>query len=158
MSRRLLAISLLLALTAGCASGSGPPRARPFHISDVIAHGDATRIASTRLVLRGLEADIGRNSARARALYQRALQVDPTNPYAFLALARQAAEQGDAGGVSYLDQAQALLALEEAPEGALLHARGLRGVLQGRSELLHDAGARAPQSWADGRLDAEELR
>lgn len=157
MSHLLLGI-LSLALTAGCASGSGPQRVTPFHISDVVAHGDATRRASTRLVLRGLEADVARNSARARALYQRALQVDPTNPYAFLALARQAAEQGGAGGVSYLDQAQALLALEEAPEGAQLHASGLRGVLQGRSELLRDAGARAPESWADGRLDAEELR
>jgi Tfp pilus assembly protein PilF len=155
---RLVVSILSLALAAGCASWSGPPRAEPFRISDVAAQGDATRRASTRLVLRGLEADAGPDRGRARALYQRALQVDPTNPYAFLALARQAAERGDAAGVSYVDQAQTLLALEEAPEGAHLHARGLRGVLERRSELLREVGARAPESWADGRLDARELR
>ncbi len=160
--RRLVPI-LVLASATGCVTPLAP-RVPAFGISDVAAEGDATRRASTRLVLRGIDADAAGDAARARATYQRALQVDATNPYAFLALARFEVEAGDAErAASMLDQAQALLRVEQAPEGALLHVRGLRGVLEarrtgGRSAALSDVGAASPEVWADGRLDARELR
>lgn len=166
MSRRVraLAIALVLAAAAmGCVTPLAP-RVPAFGISDVASDGDATRRASTRLVLRGIGADAAGDEARARATYQRALQVDATNPYAFLALARFEVERGDAErAASMIDQAETLLRIEEAPEGAMVHIRGLRGVLQaratgGRSRALADAESAAPVVWGDGRLDAQELR
>lgn len=141
------------------------PRVEPFRISDIVTEGDATRRASSRLLLRALEADVARDSHRARSLFQRALQVDSTNPYAFLTLARFEAQHGSVEqGLSYLGQADALLMLEEAPGGALIHAQGLRGSLlrragdAGSEPLLGAAAAALPDAWADGQLDASELR
>jgi len=159
--------SWVLAIIVGATGCITPvaPRVPPFTISEVVAEGDATRRASTRLVLRGIEADMSGDEPRARATYQRALQVDATNPYAFLALARFEVERGDAlRAASMVDQAETLLKLEEAPEGALVHVRGLRGMLGTRegdrqgASWLRDAEAAAPDVWADGRLDAYELR
>ena len=159
-----LGLVVVVSWLAGCAT-SLTPRAPSFVISDVVHEGDPTRRASTRLVLRGIDADASGDEARARADYERALQVDATNPYAFLALGRFEVEHGDAARASMmLDQAQALLQLERAPEGALVHVRGLRGALgapdgSARTRaLLDEARARAPDVWADGRLDARELR
>ena len=64
-------------------------------LSRVAGEGDPARRASMRLVLSGLDADEAGRSAEASSLYERALQVDPTNPYAWLALARQEVFEGD---------------------------------------------------------------
>lgn len=148
----------------GCAS-LGPPRVEPFRVSDAATLGDPTRRASTRLVLRGLDADVERDLPRAESLYLRALQVDPTNPYGFLALARHAAQRGQVEkGLSYADQALTLLRLEQAAPGAELHVRGLQGALgaqrgdRAAEALLAQASRGAPQVWDDGQLDASELR
>jgi tetratricopeptide (TPR) repeat protein len=129
----------------------------------VAGAGDAARRASMRLVLSGLESDEAARSAEASSLYERALQVDPTNPYAWLALARQEVFEGDPDrGLANLDKAESLL----APDGAAaahvagIRAAGLRAV--GQPELavpfLREARERAPEVWADGKLDAAELR
>jgi len=163
VSRRL-ALLLLLVVAPGCLL---PPRERvePLRISQRVGQGDASRRASLRLVLDGLDAEVARDAPRARSLYQRALQVDPTNPYAFLALARQAAEKGHIPlGLTYLQQAAAWLAEDPAREAARVHLEGLRGALlrqQGAPEglaLLRHAAELAPGVWGDGRLDARELR
>ena len=157
-ARGLVALAIALG-SSGCLAPLAPQVA-PFTISEVAHDGDPTRRASTRLVLRGLTADVSGDVTRARADYQRALQVDATNPYAFLALARFEVERGDRErALSMIDQAETLMRLERAPEGALVHARGLRGVLGARgSSLLVDAEAALPEVWRDHRLDARELR
>ncbi|MDX1390309.1 MAG: hypothetical protein R3344_14055, partial [Acidobacteriota bacterium] len=111
----------------------------------------------------GLESDDAGRGAEATDRYQRALQVDSTNPYAWLALARHEVFEGDPErGLDYLDKAQALLGRDEA---ATAHVAGLRGaalVALGRPGLgrpyLEEARALAPGVWGDGKLDAAELR
>ncbi len=154
----LVGVWVLALATSGCAAFGPAPRAEPFRISHVVGAGDAARRASTRLVLGGLDAEAEGNASRGRSLFERALQVDPTNPYAFLALARSAEARGDATqGVHFLEQAEVLLRLEDAPAGALMHATGLRGAL-GDAAALREAERAFPGVWADGRLDALELR
>ena len=101
------------------------------------------------------------------ALYERALQVDANNPYAYLALARQSVDDGDgAAALEYLDQAELLLGAEgERSPRVEPHLAGLRGGALRESgnesrarPLLLDAAERAPGVWDDGRLDAAELR
>jgi tetratricopeptide (TPR) repeat protein len=116
-----------------------------------------------RLVLSGLDADEAGRSAEASSLYERALQVDPTNPYAWLALARQEVFEGDPDrGLADLDKAESLLASDDAAAAHLagIRAAGLRAVGQpGLAEpFMHEARERAPAAWADGKLDAAELR
>jgi tetratricopeptide (TPR) repeat protein len=146
-------------------------------VSDFADRGDAARRASTRLVIEGLDADTaaalytGKDSAmelrRAQGSYERAIQVDPTNPYAYLALARHHLDGGDATEAANLvDQSAALFEGEglRSPEVEvqLIGLRGLSFDAQGRpgeAELyLHRAGALAPGVWGDGYLSAEELR
>jgi len=151
---------------AGIAAGCQLPRApggEPLHVSQQAGAGDPARRASLRLVLSGLDADAGGRSAEASSLYERALQVDPTNPYAWLALARQEVFEGDPErGLANLDKAEALLATDDAAAAHLagIRAAGLRAV--GRpaqaEPFLREARARAPEVWADGKLDAAELR
>ena len=84
-----------------------------------------------RLVLSGLDADEARRSAEASSLYERALQVDPTNPYAWLALARQEVFEGDPDrGLANLDKAETLLTSDDAAAAHLagIRAAGLRAV------------------------------
>ena len=72
-----------------------------------------------RLVLAGLDADEAGRSAEASSLYERALQVDPTNPYAWLALARQEVFEGDPDrGLADLDKAESLLTSDDASRRA----------------------------------------
>jgi hypothetical protein len=160
------ALALLLALAAGCAT-SLAPTAPPLRVGDVAGEGDEVRRASQRIVLDGLRADAEQQSERARGLYQRALQVDSGNPFAYLALARQSVALGEADlALEYVDRAEDLLAVDAASSpGVAAHLDGLRGAalslsgdeVQGR-ELLERAAEEAPDVWGDGRLDADELR
>ena len=160
------ATSVLFALvwTAGCqVPGATTLPGEPLHVSRVAGEGDPARRASMRLVLSGLDADEAGRSAEASSLYERALQVDPTNPYAWLALARQEVFEGDPDrGLANLDKAETLLASDAAaaPHLAGIRAAGLRAIGQpGLAEpFMRDARERAPAAWADGKLDAAELR
>jgi tetratricopeptide (TPR) repeat protein len=144
-----------------------PAAAAPLHLSDLADEGDAARRASMRLVLEGLEADAAGASDSATRIYQRALQVDPANPYAYLALARQRAESDRPDrALPYLEKASALLGSQRAQSPSVdAHLEGLRGLAlaaTGRTDeaeaLLARARALAPDAWSDGKLDADELR
>jgi tetratricopeptide (TPR) repeat protein len=120
-----------------------------------------------RLVLQGLDADASLRAQAGLSSYERALQVDPNNPWAWLALARHEVEYGDPGrALAQLDKAEALMPMEGAlSRGAEPHLVGLRGAAlraAGRTSqaapLLVDASRAAPDVWADGLLDASELR
>lgn len=127
--------------------------------------GDAPRRASTRLLLEGLDADVAGRPDAALAQYERALQVDPTNPYAYLAVARHELHAArPERALRFLDRAEALLPEPDAP-GARAHLLGMRGAAlreTGRAEeglaLLERARRLAPEAWSDARLDARELR
>jgi len=114
----------------------------------------------------GLESDEQGSPVRAQGSYERALQVDPTNPYAFLALARHYTEADETERAhDFLDQAVALFEAqgEVAPEVDVL-LTGLRGEIYhtgGQATrafpLLEEARALAPEIWGDGHLSAGEL-
>ena len=160
------AASLLLA--AGVVLSCQLPMARPLPgepllVSQAAGSGDAARRASMRLVLSGLDADAAGRFAEASSLYQRSLQVDATNPYAWLALARQEVFEGDPDrGLSHLDKAEALLASDPSAAADLAGIRGAGMLALGQASLaepfLREARERAPELWADGVLDARELR
>lgn len=168
--RGLLALVILLAFAgAGACVGPRSPRgsAAPLRLGALADHGDAARRASMGLVLDGLDADAAGRPASAATLYERALQVDPTNPWAYLALARHRAEGlNPAQALPVLDQAETLLRHEEAWGPRVeAHLTGLRGMVMlanGASpegqERLRRARELAPAVWNDGRLDAAELR
>jgi tetratricopeptide (TPR) repeat protein len=120
-----------------------------------------------RLVVEGLDAEIASKPSRALSRYQRAIQIDPGNSFAYLALARHYAAIADPErALEHLDRARSLL----DPDGALYrgaepHFLGLRGrafAEAGRpadaGPLLAEARRLAPSVWGDGRLDASELR
>ena len=138
-----------------------------LRISEQESGDDPQRRASMLLVVQGLEADANFEPHLARDLYQRALQVDPQNAYAYLAIARHRVEgRNPLSALPFLDKAGALLELEgRLTPGAEAHLAGLRGaalLASGhRDEALpYLAAARdmSPRVWSDGRLDAEELR
>ncbi|HBZ71021.1 MAG TPA: hypothetical protein DEP35_15335 [Deltaproteobacteria bacterium] len=148
---------------------AAPPQAAapPLHLSALALEGDPARRASMRFVLEGLDADAAGSEGEAASLYGRALQVDPSNPYAYLALARQRAEgEEPARALPYLEKARALLAAQKAQTPSVeAHLCGLRALAldaAGRSEEAQEEMARAkalaPDAWSDGRLDAAELR
>lgn len=155
---------LVAALLAGCAGGRGPGGPG---FAEAASKGDPQRRASMRFVLQGIDFDERGDTRRALERYERSLQVDSGNPYAHLALARHFIEAGnETRGLSHLDQARTMFedagSISTAVEA---HLRGLRGVAlrsQGRNgdaTLLLDYAARtAPAQWADGRLEAGELR
>ena len=158
----LLASLLLLA----CAPRSPPEIAPPpFHLSEIAEQGDAQRRASTRLILDGLDFDRQGRRAQARSQYQLALQLDPGNPYAYLAFARHFAESTQPDrAFSYLEKLDGLLSLEEVPGGLEAHRLGVWGTAlraSGRYEegqaLLRRAAELSPLPWEDGHLSAEEL-
>lgn len=169
LKKSALGIVLMVGLALSCAL---PFRRRPvpqeFHLSSVVGQGDPARRASTRLALRGLDADAATRPDEAAAFYERALQVDPTNPYVYLCLARHDVEAGDADQAEAdLDKADALVGSLDPDDSAILqiYLEGLRGAAleeQGRTQqaqpLLDAASRAAPAVWADGRLDASELR
>jgi tetratricopeptide (TPR) repeat protein len=157
---------LLAVLLAGCAV----PRLRhsePVRVSEEVDVGDPARRASLRLVLAGLDADVDGNLQRALGSYERAIQVDPTNPFAYLAIARHHAESHDpTWALSFLDKAEALFRAQGgiSPRVAplLLGLRGqalyASGDIDAGANLLQRAWERAPDVWEDGRLSADELR
>jgi tetratricopeptide (TPR) repeat protein len=138
----------------------------PLRISQIAGQGDPARRASQRLLLQGLEEDAQGRARAALGQYERALQVDPTNPFAYLALARHEVEWGSPHrALEVLAQAETLLATDADSLRVEAHLVGLRGAslaALGRSAeaaaLLARARSLAPAVWADGRLDAAELR
>lgn len=168
---RAVAVALLLGLLfdASCALRiARPPRSvDALRVSDVVGEGDAQRRASNRLVVRGLDADAAGDGERAQGIYEEALRVDATNPYAYLAIARHHVEGSDPSwALSFLDKADSLLRAEGGPSPRVEpHLVGLRGqALYANGEvdaglpLLEQAWDAAPDVWADGRLTAAELR
>lgn len=157
---------MLLSLSLGCAAigprGSAGPR-----ISDVAREGDPARRASLRLVDQGLANESGGASGQAVVQYERALSIDPTNPYAYMALARHFVEVEDyERGLEYVAQAEVLLGSGDADSPrAEAHIAGLRGwalLGMGREQqaapLLDEARDLDPSVWNDGRLSADEFR
>ena len=160
----LIAVGFALLLVAsGCLGTAGPlPR-----VSELAARGDERFQASQRLVIEGLDAEIAGRIERARSRYERALQADSSNPWAYLALARHYVDAGDGRrALRHAERAAALFeALDWQSPGALVHCDGLRGAaleLEGRPDeaarLLAAAARAAPRVWADGHLSAGELR
>lgn len=159
-----LACSMLItAMLPGC----GSLRSDSVRLSERAGEGDPAHRASMLLVVQGLDADSNFEPDLARDLYQRALQVDPDNPYAYLAIARHRVDGRDPGSaLPFIDKAQALLAARGAlTPGAEAHLAGLRGsslLAVGERDralaLLEQARRLEPLVWSDGRLDAQELR
>ena len=132
-----------------------------------LLQGDAVRRASQQLVLDGLDSAIERLPDVALRQYERAIQVDPTNPYGYLAIARHHIDANDPRrALPFLDQAEALLRAQGAYSPAIeAHVVGLRGAAlyaMGEPEqgfpMLQRASQLAPSVWADGHLSAAELR
>jgi tetratricopeptide (TPR) repeat protein len=158
----LIAATVLLLGCAQIIPTTPPPR-----VSDTVASGDDQFRASQRLVLEGLDADERGEAARAHSRYERALQIDASNPWVYLALARHYIDQGEPGrALAHLDRAEALLDARDPPSpGAKAHCDGLRGAalaLEGNESearpLLDSAAQAAPDVWGDGVLSAAELR
>jgi tetratricopeptide (TPR) repeat protein len=154
-------------LVGGCAGPGRAPRGAALRISELNQLGDARYQASIRLVVEGLDAEMASMPQRALSRYERAIQIDPSNPFAYLALARYYAAIGDPErALEHLDRTQSLLDPESAIyQGAEPHLLGLRGwALAGAGgsadagQLLDEARRLAPAVWGDGRLDASELR
>ena len=166
-----IALALLGLFLGGCSFSLGgpfaPSGAPPFRLTDVAEEGDAARRASTRLILGGLDEDQALRPAQALALYERALQVDPNNPFAYLALARNHVDGADPQrALSFLDKADSLLADPDGRspglEANLVGIRGSALYASGRVDsalpLLERARRLSPAVWDDARLDAWELR
>jgi tetratricopeptide (TPR) repeat protein len=167
----IVAIGLLGSFLGGCSLSFGgrfaPSGATPFSLADVAGQGDAARRASIRLVLTGLDEDQALRPAQALSLYERALQVDPNNPFAYLALARHHVDGADPQrALAFLDKADALLAYSDwRPPGLEADLVGIRGsalYASGRIDsalpLLERARRLSPTVWDDAHLDAWELR
>ena len=168
---RALAFVCLLALLAGCAArvpAMIPTKPIvPLRLQEVAGDGDATRRASLRFVLQGLSHDAQGQTRLASTSYERALQIDVNNPFAYLALARQGVEAGDGdSALEYLEQAELLLGAEDLRSPRVEpHLAGLRGAAlrergdeAGARALLARASSLAPTIWSDGQLSAIELR
>jgi len=169
--RLLLAFMLCFAISFGSAcqfaggSGGGDD-VDPIRVTQAVSQGDPARRASMRLSVQGLEADAAGEYQRAQGSFERAIQVDPTNPYAYLALARHHVDAGDAAtALQLLDQAAALFESQGMREPRVgVHLMGLRGRAYhatGRSEdaeiYLERARELSPSVWGDGYLSPEEL-
>ena len=164
-----LAMAAVASLAACVASAPRPPARRPppMRLSEMSSVGDPARRASMRLLVVGLDYDIDQSPVRALGSYERAIQVDPTNPYAYLAIARHRVEHDDPeGALAFLDQAESLLhAGGDVSPRVSVHVVGLRGrALYDRGDahrgsvLLTAASEQAPETWSDGQLSARELR
>jgi tetratricopeptide (TPR) repeat protein len=165
---RALAVLLALGLLA-CAPLRGPmfgPRGA-VRLSELADEGDAERRTSMRLVIQGLDAAAQGLPDQERAEYENALRVDPSNPYAYLALARHhVSGTSPERAFDFLDKTSALLEAQGAYSPRVeAHLAGLRGealVATGRPSDAMPYLARAreldPWVWNDGHLAAEELR
>ncbi len=142
---------------SACVSPMG--RVAPLRLGEEARDGDAAYRASMRLVLDGLDADAQLRPGAALASYERSLQVDPSNPWSYLALARHSIANGrNAEGLAFLDKAEASLEARREDERVRVHLIGLRGAARGDRALLSEAAAIAPGVWGDGRLEPAELR
>jgi hypothetical protein len=140
----------------------------------VAAEGDPIRRASTRLVVQGLGAG---DEKLGISQIERAIAIDATNPYAYLALASLEVQWGDVDrGVELLDQTVLLLESENLKSPRVdPHLAGLYGRARVRmrslgrparagdpvasdASLLERARRQAPEVWGDGWLTAAELR
>ena len=167
-TRFWLFLGLVSGLAAACAGGPWEGLgSESLRVSEVAHQGDPARRASQRLVLQGLDADASGNFRRAQAEYERALQVDATNPFAYLAMARSHAQGVDPSrSLPLLDQADALFEAQGYSSPRVeAHLIGLRGQVfyaMGRVgealPYLDRARRLSPQAWNDGTLDADELR
>ena len=167
----VLALSLIAAL-AGCVGGQRftpafGPTARPLTATSALGLYAAARDGSLRLVIEGLDEDQAGRPARALAKYQYAVRVDPTNPFAFLALARHHLEGDSADEASaFLDQARALFEAQgDLGPSVDVWGLGLRAGIDrayGKDEraeaLFAQARRLSPEIWGDERLSAQELR
>jgi tetratricopeptide (TPR) repeat protein len=142
-------------------------QATPWTASAALGQGDARQDASLRLVIAGLDEDEAGRPDRALASYQRAVRVDPTNPFAYLALARHHLEAGSPTEASaFLDQARALFeAQDRLGPDVDVWGIGLRAGIdraEGREDLavtrFEAARTLSPGIWSDERLSAAELR
>lgn len=158
--------ALLAAASLSCV-GLSAGVDEPVRVSELASRGDPRLRASQRLVLEGLDADARGETARARSSYQRALQIDASNPWAYLALARHYADAGEpVPALAHLERAEAFFAAQGSDSpGIEVHRIGLRGeilALAGRDResraWLDEAARRAPAVWGDGHLTAAELR
>lgn len=178
-SKKARGVALVgLCLAMGCIGpggrGVGFFLAGPLRISQVVEEGDAIRRASTRLVVQGLGAG---DEQRGISQIERAIAIDATNPYAYLALASIEVQWGDVDrGVRFLDQAVLLLESENLKSPRVdPHLAGLYGRARVRmrslgrparagdpvasdAALLERARRQAPGVWGDGWLTAAELR
>jgi Tfp pilus assembly protein PilF len=120
-----------------------------------------------RLVISGLDEDTAGRPSRAIASYQRAVRVDPTNPFAFLALSRHHLEGGSPDEASaFLDQARSLFESQQRLGPSVdVWGLGLRAGIdraEGRDDradaYFDRARALSPEIWGDERLSAAELR
>lgn len=167
-----IALVLILASLAGCTLPRGPGGARvsgvePLTTSGALGLEDSRRDASLRLVISGLDEDAAGRPARALASYQRAVRVDSTNPFAYLALARHHIEGGAPREASaFLDQARSLFESQQQLGPAVdVWGIGLRAWIdreEGRDALADERFASARELseviWSDERLSARELR
>lgn len=167
MSRAGVALALMLALGfSGCAASRGTSLGGDaLRVSAWAERGDPQRRASTRMVIGGLDASERGHEIEAVARFERALQVDPGNPLAYLALARHEAFEGDpVRALAFLDKAEASFGSSADGMRATPHLRGVRGAalsaLGRRAESAPhlDAARREARVWSDGQLDAIELR
>ena len=165
---RLVVVCLVVGSLAACAGMklSGPSE-RPLTTSAALGQTDSTRDASLRLVIAGLDEDTAGRPGRALASYQRAVRVDPTNPFAYLALARHHLEAGSVDEASaFLDQARSLFESQQRLGPSVdVWGIGLRAGIdraESRDELadarFETARELAPEIWGDERLSAAELR
>jgi tetratricopeptide (TPR) repeat protein len=166
-----LLITILGVALLGCAtlgdSAQRLPADGALTASRALGEGDPTRDASLRLVIAGLDDDQSGMPSRALANYQRAIRVDSTNPFAYLALARHHLEYGSFDEASaFLDQARSLFEAEGllGPEaevwGIGLRAGIDRGIGREDSADARFEAARqlAPEIWGDEMLSAGEMR
>jgi len=156
-----------IALIGGCVGSIGARGGVALRISELDDVGDARHQASMRLVMEGLDAEIGSNPQRALSRYEGAIKIDPSNPFVYLTLARYYAAIDDPErALEHLDRAQSLIdpttTIYRSVEPHLLGLRGWALANAGRSAdagpPLAEARRRAPSVWGDGRLDARELR
>lgn len=159
-------LALLILSVAACGSLPRVTPQAPVRIHELVDQGDPARRASLRLLVEGLEADGDGEPARAKGRYERAMQVDPTNPYVYLVFARHEVDRRRPGQAeAFLDQSRALFeATGGVPVRVEVHFVGLRGAvaaLRGQRSVaareLAQARRLAPGVWGDAYLTAQEL-
>ena len=157
-------LCVLAAWSWGCASPGGSTGTGRISLEEA---GDPARRASNRLVVDGLDADAAGATDRARSRYQRAVQIDASNPFAQLALARHCLEAGDSAlAIAHLDQAELLFESDSQPHrGFETHVVGMRGIAARELDppnegeaMLEEARRALPEVWGDAWLSADELR